>query len=116
MTRVILERAGYTVLEACDGVQALAVADAYAGRIHALLTDVVMPHMSGPELARRLLLRRPEIGILCVSGYTDDITIEHALGGRRVAFLQKPASPSDLKSKLREVLDACQVDASKPSV
>lgn len=106
MTIAVLERAGYHVLAARSGSEALAVAEQHAGTIHLLLTDVMMPEMSGPELVRRLVPLRPDMRALCVSGYTDDIPLELEGGEANIAFLQKPVSPDGLKLKVREVLDA----------
>ncbi len=105
MTLAVLERAGYEVLHARDGAEALAIAASRGGRIDLLLTDVVMPQMSGPELARRLAAARPEIRVLCVSGYTDDEVLERGPDDVAIAFLQKPVTPETLKLKVREVLD-----------
>jgi DNA-binding NarL/FixJ family response regulator len=70
-----------------------------------LLTDVVMPQMSGPTLARRLAGARPEMKVLCMSGYTDDSIVRHGVLDARIAYLQKPITPETLTSKVREVLD-----------
>jgi two-component system, cell cycle sensor histidine kinase and response regulator CckA len=106
MTHSILQRAGYIVLEARNGFEALAISEHHTGKIHLLLTDVMMPQMSGPELVRRLAPLRPDMRALCVSGYTDDIPLEREDGEASIAFLQKPISPEGLKLKVREVLDA----------
>ncbi len=105
LTQAILKRAGYDVLEARSGLEALAISEQHAGKIHLLLTDVMMPHMTGPELVRRLALLRPDMRALCFSGYTDDIALEREGGEASIAFLQKPVSPEALKLKVREVLD-----------
>jgi response regulator RpfG family c-di-GMP phosphodiesterase len=83
----------------------LAISEQHAGKIYLLLTDVMMPHMTGPELVRRLALLRPDMRALCFSGYTDDIALEREGGEASIAFLQKPVSPEALKLKVREVLD-----------
>jgi len=100
----ILKRHGYRVLEANNGIAALALSQEHVGPIHLLLTDVVMPQMSGPELARRLLALRPELKILCMSGYTDDTVVRHGFVDPSLAFLQKPITPQTLSRKVREVL------------
>ena len=105
LARLVLERAGYTVLEAPDGGAALALGGGHAGPIHLLVTDVVMPGMGGRELAGRLTTLRPGIGVLFLSGYTDDTVVRHGVLEEDVAFLQKPFSPAALAQKVREVLD-----------
>ncbi|MCX6618693.1 MAG: PAS domain S-box protein [Acidobacteria bacterium] len=96
---------GYTVQEARDGREALAAARGYKGPIHLLLTDVVLPHMSGRRLAERLLAERPESRLLYMSGYTDDAVVSHGVSAGKAPFLQKPFSASALSRKVREVLD-----------
>jgi len=96
---------GYTVQEARDGREALAAARGYKGPIHLLLTDVVLPHMSGRRLAERLRAERPESRLLYMSGYTDDAVVSHGVSAGKVPFLQKPFSASALSRKVREVLD-----------
>jgi len=102
----ILRRSGYAVLEARDGHEALAVAERHRGPIHLLLTDVVMPRMSGSDLARRLASRRPEMRVLYMSGYTDDETLRRGVLAGGKAFLQKPFRAAVLAARVREVLDA----------
>ena len=96
---------GYTVQEARDGREALAAARGYKGPIHLLLTDVVLPHMSGRRLAERLRAERPESRLLYMSGYTDDAVVSHGVSAGKAPFLQKPFSASALSRKVREVLD-----------
>jgi PAS domain S-box-containing protein len=101
----ILVRQGYRVLVAETPEEALSIAAREGQKLDLLLTDVVMPHMSGPELANKLLERLPELKVLCTSGYTDDAVLRHGLLDASVAFLQKPITPTSLGRKVREVLD-----------
>jgi hypothetical protein len=78
----------------------------HLGPIHLLVTDVVMPELSGPELAKRLAVTRPQMKVLCMSGYTDDSIVRHGVLTTGVAFIQKPITPASLAQKVREVLDA----------
>jgi CheY-like chemotaxis protein len=96
---------GYHVLEAVDGVQALEVAAAHQGAIQILVTDVVMPRLSGRELASRMAAQRPNIKILFISGYTDDSIFRHGVLEGGVAYLQKPFNLKAIAQKIREVLD-----------
>jgi two-component system, cell cycle sensor histidine kinase and response regulator CckA len=105
VSRAILTRNGYRVVEAATPFQALAVCETRSNPIHLVLTDVVMPQMSGPELAKRLRGLRPEIKVLFMSGYTDDTIIRHGMLDPKTRFLQKPLTPEDLLQKVREVLD-----------
>jgi CheY-like chemotaxis protein len=104
MAREYLESTGYTVVEAVSGKDALRRAAEFAGNIHLLLTDVVMPEMSGPELAEKLVHERPGIKVIFTSGYTDDAIARQGILDSKVAFLQKPYRPKDLARKIREVL------------
>jgi DNA-binding NtrC family response regulator len=80
--------------------------EAHPGTIHLLLSDVVMPQMSGPELAKRLTARRPDVKVLCMSGYTDDSIVRDGVLDARVAYIQKPITFEMLSAKVRQVLDA----------
>jgi len=102
--KLILETHGYTVLAADSGRCALALAEAH-GDINLLLTDVVMPEMSGRELAEELHRSRPEIKVLYMSGYTDDTIVRHGVIQATDAFLHKPFSPLGLTRKIRQILD-----------
>ena len=95
---------GYKVLEACNGADALRVADQYAGQVHLLASDVVMPIMGGQRLAQELTVRRPGVKVLFMSGYTDDAFTNGSLGPGD-AFLQKPVDPAVLLLRLRSLLD-----------
>lgn len=95
---------GYTVLEARHGIEALLTSAKYGGPIHLLLTDVVMPQMSGPEVAEKLLSVRPEIKVLYMSGYPDHPLFDRGGVSRETGFLPKPFSPHVLVQKVREVL------------
>jgi two-component system cell cycle sensor histidine kinase/response regulator CckA len=103
--RRILQEAGYSVVEAEGGPQALQVAARHVGPIHLLLSDVIMPDMNGVALAERLAETYPDLKILFVSGYTHDMIGRHGVLEPGVAFLQKPFSPPALAHKVRQVLD-----------
>jgi CheY-like chemotaxis protein len=102
----VLTARGYNVLEARSGAEALHICQQYAGPIHLLLTDVVMPGgMNGRELADRLTSLRPELKVLYMSGYTDEAIVHHGVLDRDTVFLQKPFTPNALERKTREILD-----------
>ncbi len=100
----LLQLSGYTVLEASHGGEALLLCEQHDGPIHLLVTDVVMPGMSGRELADRLSRRRPTLKVLYMSGYTDDAVLRHGLEEEGAALLQKPFNTEHLAQKVREVL------------
>jgi CheY-like chemotaxis protein len=104
-TRRSLAAAGYTVLTAKDGAEAVLVCKHQAGDIHLLLTDVVMPGIGGRKLAQKLCKIRPHLKILFMSGYTNDAISRHGVLEPGTHFLGKPFSLNDLKWKVREVLD-----------
>jgi hypothetical protein len=108
VARRILARNGYKVLEAPHGPEAMALSDRRTGAIDLLLTDVIMPRMSGKELAHRLLKQRPRMRVLYMSGYTDDVSALRRELADGVPFLQKPFTEAGLLSKVREVLDECE--------
>ena len=101
----ILRDCGYRVLEARKGEEALMLAELHEGPIHLLLTDVVMPEMSGRQLAENLTPMRPDIKILYMSGYTDDTILRYGIQAGDVDFLQKPFAPKALVAKVRQVLN-----------
>jgi CheY-like chemotaxis protein len=103
--RKSLKGHGYQILEAQNGQQALQVIEEYEGTIHIVVTDVVMPKMSGRELARHLQKLSPEMKVLCMSGYSDNAITRHGILEKGVEFIQKPLTPESLLLKLREVLD-----------
>jgi two-component system cell cycle sensor histidine kinase/response regulator CckA len=105
LARIVLRASGYFVLEARHGGEAVRLAQEYAGPIHLVVSDVVMPEVGGRLLAERLAALRPDVKVLFVSGYTDDAVVRHGVLEAEVAFLQKPFSPAALAAKVREVLD-----------
>jgi response regulator RpfG family c-di-GMP phosphodiesterase len=104
----ILTEHGYHVIEARHGRDALTVAGNYAEPIQLLLTDVVMPEMGAGELAQQLLVERPELKVLFISGYTNDEVVRRGVNGKDAAFIQKPFQPEELMRKVREVLDGTE--------
>jgi PAS domain S-box-containing protein len=111
LAREYLESVGYTVLEAISGKEALQRAKDFDGTIHLLLTDVVMPEISGPELASQLMSLRPGIKIIFTSGYTDDAIARQGVLDPAVVFIQKPYRPKALARKIREVLGVPALDS-----
>lgn len=105
MAQEYLESIGYTVLAAVSGEKALQWAKDFQGPIHLLLTDVVMPQMSGPELANQLAALRPGVKIIFTSGYADDAIARQGVLDPHVAFIQKPYRPKALAKKIRQVLN-----------
>src|SRR6202522_4244317 len=106
LARQFLEKQGYRVIEAADGAVAMQIAVAHEGVIHLLLTDVIMPGMNGKELAQRVSEIRPNVKILYMSGYTENVIGRNGMLDAGVRLLQKPFNLRDLKDKVREVLDA----------
>jgi PAS domain S-box-containing protein len=106
LIKTILESNGYEVLEASCGEDALALYKEHTGPVDLIVTDVVMPKMSGRELAENLKTLSPAIKVLYLSGYTDDAIVRHGLLDQRMSFLQKPFTPDALLHKVREVLAA----------
>ena len=114
VVREILEMNGYHVLEARHGAEAIEISERHRGPIHLMVTDVVMPQMSGRELAQRLLPVRPDLRVLYMSGYTDDAIVRHGVLGAGMAFLSKPFTPDALAAKVRELLDSPPAPANLP--
>ena len=111
LVRLLLERLGYTVLEAASGDQAIAIVNGYPAPIHLVLTDVIMPGMAGPEVARRVRALRPDARVLFMSGYTDDSLSPHGMLEADVLFVHKPFAPAVLADKVREALaPRCMTD------
>ena len=104
LTLAMLESQGYRLLEAANGSEALSLCERYPGPIHLLITDVVMPGMTGKELATLLLALRPSLKTLYTSGYTADAIVHQGMLDPGVAYLPKPFSPAQLAAKVREVL------------
>src|ERR1041384_2687016 len=104
--RQILGRLGYTIVDAPNGAAALDLAANLTGPLDLLVTDVVMPEMSGRQLAERLTAVRPGLKVLYVSGYTDDAVVRHGVLEAGISYLEKPFTPERLARKVREVLDA----------
>jgi PAS domain S-box-containing protein len=105
VTATTLARHGYTVLEAAGGAEALALLENHGGHLHLLLTDVIMPGMTGRDLAERLLTARPHLRVLYTSGYTDGTIVQRRILDEGMAFLQKPYTPDVLLQKVRHLLD-----------
>jgi CheY-like chemotaxis protein len=101
-----LSRYGYTVLTATNGPEATARAEAYEGAVHVILTDVVLPGASGREIARQLAATRPQLRVLYMSGYTDDVIVQHGVLEPGLAVLQKPFTADTLAQRVRDVLAA----------
>ena len=106
LSRKALQTAGYVVLEAASPREALRIAERHEGVIHLIVTDVVMPELSGPALVHRLTKRHTEAKVLFMSGYTDDVLAPHHFADRSAAFMSKPFTPAVLVRKVRGVLDA----------
>jgi PAS domain S-box-containing protein len=109
LARRVLERNGYTVLEAHDGRDALRVAEQYKQPIQLLVTDMMMPELGGPDVWGALKGKRPELRVLFMSGYTNEDMIRRGLLDPGAAFLQKPFTPTDLARAARDVLDGSTI-------
>ena len=106
IVQAILEQQGYDVLAAANGEEALKLANLHGSGIHMLMTDVVMPQMSGRQLAEELTRIRPQLKVLYMSGYTDDAIVRHGLLDASLNFIQKPFDAASVARKVREVLDS----------
>jgi PAS domain S-box-containing protein len=107
-----LEQKGYRVLRASDGQMALDLARAHPAQIHLLVTDLVMPGMTGRELGLALLAERPDLRVIYMSGYADEAVVRHGVLERGLHYLQKPFAIAEIARKVREVLDATQGQSS----
>jgi len=105
LARIFLEGYGYKVLEAESAAQAIQTADSFEGSIDLLLTDVIMPGMSGRQLAESVMSRRPQTRIVYMTGYTDDMVVQHKVLEPGVKLLQKPFGKVELALKVRSTLD-----------
>jgi two-component system, cell cycle sensor histidine kinase and response regulator CckA len=114
VTGSILRKNGYRVIEASNAMEAFESSAGHVGTIDLLLTDVIMPQLSGPELAKRLAPTRPDMKVLFMSGYTGDSIVRHGVLSATMSFLAKPITVLALTAKVREVLDAPSL--SKPLV
>jgi len=112
LAQIVLERCGYEVLVAANGRQALRIAEQHPQPIDLLLSDVVMPELTGAQVAVALRPMHPETKVLFLSGYMDDAMIRHGVMESKAAFLQKPFSPPHLAAKVREVLEGAPVTIS----
>jgi len=106
LVRDTLAREGYKMQDAATPLEAMKIAENFKGTIHLLITDVIMPHVSGTELALTLRKDRPEMKVLYISGYTDNAVVNAGLLQKEVAFLQKPFTPAVLVQKVHEVLES----------
>jgi two-component system, cell cycle sensor histidine kinase and response regulator CckA len=106
LSRNLLELSGYTVIEARNGNEALAIAKSRTGSIHLLLTDIVMPGISGRELAKRLLVEMPQLKVVYMSGYAGQSIGENDIFGKNAHYLQKPFSRENLAQKVRDALES----------
>ncbi len=106
LVRETLVCAGYKVMDTSDPLEARRLSDSYRGPIHLLITDVVMPKVSGRELAEELALRRGSMKVLYMSGYTDNAIVNTGIFQKKVAFLQKPFTPGALTERVRDILDS----------
>jgi CheY-like chemotaxis protein len=102
----VLRRLGYTVLTARDGEEALSLSKRHPATIDLVLTDIVMPRMSGRELVEQITVQRPDVRILYMSGYTDDVIIRKGLHDPSASFMEKPFTTASLAERVRKRLDS----------
>ena len=105
LVHAVLATSGYTVIEATDGKEALTIFQNDSARFDMVLTDVVMPGLSGPQLAQKMCLTHPGMQVLFMSGYTDEALGQHGVLEEGIALLEKPFTRGSLLRKLREILD-----------
>lgn len=105
LARLVLHRQGCTVIEAADGEEAILVGDRYSGQIDLVLSDVVMPKVSGSKAVEQLVKMRLSVQVLYLSGFTDDTIVQHGVLPADVGFIQKPFTPAELGQNEREMLD-----------
>jgi signal transduction histidine kinase/CheY-like chemotaxis protein len=103
-----LESMGYTVLMAKDGREAIRLCSQFSGTIDLVLSDVIMPKMNGPEVVKKIREIRSELAVLFMSGYANEVTLQHGISRAEAAFIQKPFTSTDLRNKVREVLVQAQ--------
>ena len=111
LTARMLKARGYSVLQAGDGAQALEILEGFRDPVHLLLTDVVLPRMGGRQLAEQVVARRPEIRVLYMSGYSDDVVLQHRLTEHGVVLVQKPFTADTLVRKVQQALAARPTEA-----
>ncbi len=104
-SKTMLEQLGYTVLDSSDPTQTMAMLEAYPGDVHLLITDVIMPEMSGRDLSEKVLSPYPGIKCLFMSGYTDDAIAQHGVLDKEIHFINKPFSRGQLATVVRKILD-----------
>ncbi|MGD0093673.1 MAG: PAS domain S-box protein [Planctomycetota bacterium] len=104
MVQETLQHLGYKVLVGAGSQHALRLAEGHTGPLHLLVTDVVMPDLSGKELAERVLAKHPQVKVLFMSGYTDNVMLNHGVNWEKLSFIEKPFTPTTLARKVREVL------------
>jgi PAS domain S-box-containing protein len=108
VARRALEKCGYAILEAPDGRAAMTMCAQHEGTLHLVVTDMVMPAMSGAELAERIAMSFPDVKVLLMSGYTRDEAARRGIASERYSFLEKPFTPAKLASRVRELLDGAK--------
>ena len=105
MISLTLKHYGYNILETSSPREALIICEKHEEPIQMMVTDVILPEMNGRELAKKITSLYPEIKVVYISGYTDDVIVHHGVLGEGINFLQKPFTVRDLTRKVREVLD-----------